>query len=73
MPADGIVRSTYYDEPAVSVDDTALVEMMVTISDSFETYGYRRMRAARANARRSLLGYGTLVGSTKLTNRRAVR
>ena len=42
----GIARSTYYDQPAVSVDDTALVETMVTISESFEAYGYRRMQAA---------------------------
>jgi putative transposase len=42
----GIARSTYYDKPAISIDDTALVETMVVISDSFEAYGYRRMRAA---------------------------
>jgi len=42
----GIARSTYYDRPAVSIDDTALVETMATISDSFEAYGYRRMQAA---------------------------
>ncbi|RST84793.1 transposase [Aquibium carbonis] len=42
----GIARSTFYDRPAVSVDDTALVERMVAISDSFEAYGYRRMQAA---------------------------
>jgi putative transposase len=42
----GIARSTYYDRPAVSFDDTALVERMVAISDSFEAYGYRRMQAA---------------------------
>ena len=40
----GIPRSTYYDKPAISIDDTALVETMVTISDSFEAYGYRRIR-----------------------------
>ena len=43
----GIARSTFYDRPAVSFDDTALVERMVAISDSFEAYGYRRMQAAR--------------------------
>ncbi|CAM5193536.1 hypothetical protein BTHI11S_06119 [Bosea thiooxidans] len=32
----GIARSTYYDKPAASIDDTALVETIVTISDSFE-------------------------------------
>jgi putative transposase len=42
----GIARSTYYDRSAVSIDDTALVEQMVAISDSFEAYGYRRMQAA---------------------------
>ncbi len=42
----GIARSTYYDKPAISIDDTALVETMVAISDSFEAYGYRRMQAA---------------------------
>ncbi len=42
----GIARSTYYDKPAISVDDTALVETMASISDSFEAYGYRRMQAA---------------------------
>jgi hypothetical protein len=34
----GIARSTYYDNPAASVHDTALIEMMVTISESFEAY-----------------------------------
>ena len=42
----GIARSTYYDKPAMSIDDTALVETMAAISDSFEAYGYRRMKAA---------------------------
>jgi putative transposase len=42
----GIARSTYYDKPATSIDDTALVETMAAISDSFEAYGYRRMQAA---------------------------
>ena len=42
----GIARSTFYDRPAVTFDDTALVERMVAISDSFEAYGYRRMQAA---------------------------
>ena len=42
----GIARSTFYDRPAVRFDDTALVERMVAISDSFEAYGYRRMQAA---------------------------
>ncbi|MCZ8036392.1 MAG: IS3 family transposase [Novosphingobium sp.] len=42
----GIARSTYYDKPAISIDDTELVETMAAISESFEAYGYRRMRAA---------------------------
>lgn len=42
----GIARSTFYDRPAVSFDDAALVERMMTISDSFEVYGYHRMQAA---------------------------
>ena len=41
-----IARSTYYDKPAIGIDDTALVETMAAISDSFEAYGYRRMQAA---------------------------
>ncbi|WP_245436699.1 IS3 family transposase [Mesorhizobium tamadayense] len=41
-----IARSTYYDQPETAVDDTALVETMGEISDSFEAYGYRRMQAA---------------------------
>ncbi len=42
----GISRSTYYDKPAVSIDDTALVETMAAISENFEAYGYRWMQAA---------------------------
>ncbi|MES0030052.1 IS3 family transposase [Mesorhizobium sp. M0040] len=42
----GIARSTSYDQPETAVDDTALVETMGEISDSFEAYGYRRMQAA---------------------------
>ena len=42
----GIARSTYYDPPAITVDDTALVEAMAAVSDTFEAYGYRRMQAA---------------------------
>jgi len=36
----------YYDKPVISIDDMALVETMVMISDSFVAYGYRRMQAA---------------------------
>jgi putative transposase len=42
----GIARSTYYDQPMIAADDTALVEAMAAISDSFEAYGYRRMQTA---------------------------
>ena len=42
----GIARSTYYDQPETMTDDTALVETIGLISDSFEAYGYRRMKAA---------------------------
>jgi hypothetical protein len=34
MPIEGIARSTYYDKPAISIDDTALGETMVAISES---------------------------------------
>lgn len=37
----GIARSTYYDQPEISIDDTALVETMGCIS-AFESYGYPR-------------------------------
>ena len=42
----GIARSTYYDQPTGSADDTALVEAMHAIKDEFEAYGWRRMQAA---------------------------
>lgn len=42
----GVARSTYYDQPARTVDDTALVEMMVETSDGFEASGYCRIQAA---------------------------
>jgi putative transposase len=41
-----IARSTYYDEPLRTGDDTALVEAMHAIKDEFEAYGWRRMQAA---------------------------
>ncbi len=41
-----IARSTFYDRPSKSIDDTALVEIMGEIADRFEAYGYRRMQAA---------------------------
>lgn len=42
----GIARSTYYDRPARTVDDTAIVEAKFSICDEFEAYGYRRVGAA---------------------------
>ncbi len=42
----GIARSTYYDQPQMRVDDTAIVEAMFAICDEFEFYGYRRVGAA---------------------------
>ena len=41
-----IARSTFYDRPIRTTDDTAIVEAMFAISDDFEFYGYRRMGAA---------------------------
>ena len=42
----GIARSTFYDKPQASGDDTALVEAMHAIKDEFEAYGWRRMQTA---------------------------
>lgn len=42
----GIARSTFYDRPERTADDTAIVEAMFAISDDFEFYGYRRVGAA---------------------------
>lgn len=39
-----IARSTYYRDPAQRLDDA---ELLVTTSDEFETYGWRRVRAAQ--------------------------
>ena len=41
----GIARSTFYDEPTVAQDDTAIVEAIAAICDEFEFYGWRRVRA----------------------------
>jgi putative transposase len=41
----GIARSTFYDDPSVSHDDTAIVEAIAAICDEFEAYGWRRVRA----------------------------
>jgi putative transposase len=40
----GIARSTFYDEPTLAQDDTAIVEAIAAICD-FEFYGWRRVRA----------------------------
>lgn len=42
----GIARSTFYDAPDATRDDTALAEAMHAIKDEFEAYGWRRMQAA---------------------------
>ncbi len=42
----GIARSTYYDRPEKATDDTALMEAIFAICDTFEFYGYRRVGAA---------------------------
>ena len=42
----GIARSTYYDAPVSTPDDTAIVEAIGAICDEFEYYGWRRVRAA---------------------------
>ena len=41
----GIVRSTFYDEPTPTHDDTAIVEAIAAICDEFEAYGWRRVRS----------------------------
>jgi putative transposase len=41
-----IARSTFYDRPERTVDDTAIVEAMFAVCDVFEFYGYRRVGAA---------------------------
>ena len=41
-----IARSTYYEAPVSTPDDTAILEAIGTICDEFEHYGWRRVRAA---------------------------
>lgn len=41
----GLARSSFYDQPEIAVDDTAIVEAMACICDEFEAYGWRRVRA----------------------------
>lgn len=42
----GLARSTYYDAPTRAADDTALVEAMAAVCDTFEADGWRRVQAA---------------------------
>jgi HTH-like domain len=49
----GIARSTFYDEPSASNDDTAIVEAIAAICDEFEAYGWRRVRAELRHRDRS--------------------
>ncbi|MEE7461041.1 hypothetical protein MFUR16E_06635 [Methylobacterium fujisawaense] len=42
----GLARSTFYDAPRQAADETALVEAMAAICDTFEAYGWRRVQAA---------------------------
>src|SRR5260370_5872135 len=42
----GISRSTYYETPVSTPDDTAIVEAIAVICDEFECYGWRRVQAA---------------------------
>ena len=41
----GLPRSTFYDMPAVHLDDTGIVGRMQAICEEFEAYGYRRVGA----------------------------
>jgi putative transposase len=41
----GVARSTFYDAPAVNLDDAEIVGRMQMICDEFEAYGYRRVGA----------------------------
>lgn len=41
-----IARSTYYETPVSTPNDTAIFEAIGTICDEFEHYGWRRVRAA---------------------------
>lgn len=42
----GMSRSTFYDQPRTTSDDTAIVEAIGTICNEFEHYGWRRVQAA---------------------------
>jgi putative transposase len=41
-----MARSTYYNQPGLALDDTAIVEAIAAVCDAFEAYGWRRVRAA---------------------------
>jgi putative transposase len=41
----GVSRSTFYDAPAVNLDDAGIAGRMQMICDEFEAYGYRRVGA----------------------------
>jgi putative transposase len=41
----GVARSTFYDAPAVNLDDVEITGRMQMICDEFEAYGYRRVGA----------------------------
>jgi putative transposase len=41
----GVARSTFYDAPAVNLDDVEIAGRMQMICDEFEAYGYRRVGA----------------------------
>ena len=41
----GLPRSTFYDAPAMKVDDAQIVARITTICEEFEAYGYRRVGA----------------------------
>jgi putative transposase len=55
----GLPRSTFYDAPAVQVDDAELVARITTICDAFEAYGYRRVGA-------ELRHHGVVVNGKKI-------
>ena len=41
----GVARSTFYDAPAVNLDDVEIAGRMQMICDEFEACGYRRVGA----------------------------
>jgi len=55
----GLPRSTYYDAPAATADETEIVARIEAICEEFEAYGYRRVGAA-------LRHQGIIVNSKKV-------